>query len=258
MSDQEIPMSTVTSRDRSAAWDEPEGLHPRGTVVILPGRGERPAIYQRFGRRLAADAWRVRVVGDATVDLEGVTAQVKTALTAPDDPAPRVLVGSDTGALAALRLLATGSVTVDGAVLAGLPDPDGDPDLGSWDAEVVARTSCPTHQSLIVDQDRLERGALTAERVPQALREAVHLPAITVPVLGLHGADDSISALSYARQRYARLPRARLVSVADGRHDVLNARSHRSVAATVVLFLEDLRAGTAATTVEELEEGEGT
>lgn len=40
----------------------PEGLLTRGTVVVVPGRGETPATYTRFGRRLAADAYRVRVV----------------------------------------------------------------------------------------------------------------------------------------------------------------------------------------------------
>ena len=40
----------------------PPGLRTRGTVIVVPGRGEGSATYQRFGRRLAADAYRVRVV----------------------------------------------------------------------------------------------------------------------------------------------------------------------------------------------------
>ncbi|MZG13854.1 alpha/beta hydrolase, partial [Streptomyces sp. SID5914] len=40
----------------------PQGLRTRGTVVVVPGRGESHATYNRFGRRLAADAYRVRVV----------------------------------------------------------------------------------------------------------------------------------------------------------------------------------------------------
>ncbi|MFI0507495.1 hypothetical protein ACH3WN_32360 [Streptomyces albogriseolus] len=50
------------------AWDEPEGIAPHGTLVVLPGRGEHGGVYERFGRRIAADgypAWQVRV-GDAT------------------------------------------------------------------------------------------------------------------------------------------------------------------------------------------------
>jgi hypothetical protein len=35
----------------------------------------------------------------------------------------------------------------------------------------------------------------------------------------------------------------RLVTIAGGRHDVLNDVTHRTVAATIVLFLERLRLG---------------
>ena len=38
--------------------------------------------------------------------------------------------------------------------------------------------------------------------------------------------------------------------VADGRHDILNDASHRSVAASVVLFLERLRVGAEKPLVE--------
>ncbi|WP_331750066.1 hypothetical protein [Streptomyces sp. NBC_01707] len=39
----------------------PESLRTRGTIVVVPGRGECQAAYTRFGRR-PADAYRVRVV----------------------------------------------------------------------------------------------------------------------------------------------------------------------------------------------------
>lgn len=42
------------------SWDEPEGLAPRGTVLVAPGRGEHGGGYERLGRRLAFDAYRVR------------------------------------------------------------------------------------------------------------------------------------------------------------------------------------------------------
>ena len=63
----------MTLADQDApviAWDEPDGLIPRGTVVVIPGRGETPAVYERFGRRLAGDAYRVRAVIDPAVDAE--------------------------------------------------------------------------------------------------------------------------------------------------------------------------------------------
>jgi alpha-beta hydrolase superfamily lysophospholipase len=230
------------------SWDEPEGITARGTLVVLPGRGEEPGVYQRFGRRIAADGYRVRAVGDPTSDLEAVTAQLKTILTDAQSPQPRVVVGSDAGALAALRVVATSSVPVDALILAGLPDLDYTPavDLDTWESEAQARTSCPTHRGLIADEELLDRGALTPDRVPQALRESIHLEAVDLPVLGLHGVDDEISPLSNAAPLYARLPNSRLVGIDDGRHDVLNAAVHRTVAATVVLFLEDLRRGAGA------------
>ncbi|MFI5064826.1 MAG: hypothetical protein ACHP9Z_12730, partial [Streptosporangiales bacterium] len=69
------------------------------------------------------------------------------------------------------------------------------------------------------------------------------LGAVDQPVLGIHGADDPVSSLADACARYAAAARAELVSIAGGRHDTLNDLAHRSVAATIVLFLERLRLG---------------
>ena len=77
--------------------------------------------------------------------------------------------------------------------------------------------------------------------MPPELLSAADLSAVTVPVLALHGADDTVSPLDAARRAYAGLPGGRFVSLAGTRHDVLNDTSHRTAAATVVLFLERLR-----------------
>jgi alpha-beta hydrolase superfamily lysophospholipase len=162
-----------------------------------------------------------------------------------------VLVGSDTGALLALRLVAHGSVGVDGLVLAGLPDPAyAGTTAVSADAEPELRASCPTHQKLLRDAERglFQAGALTGERIPEVLRDPVDPAAVTVPVLALHGANDQVSPLDAVADRYAALATAELLGVEDGRHDVLNAAHHRSVAASVVLWLERLRLSTAAGT----------
>jgi alpha-beta hydrolase superfamily lysophospholipase len=246
------------TREPVLAWDEPSGLAPRGTVVVLPGRGERPGVYERFGRRLAADAYRVRVVdthtegrpasSDSTrsgsTSVEEVALRVKAVLTAPASPAPTVLVGSDLGALLALRLVGQGAVRLDGLVLAGLPDPGQRVNV-SAEEEPELRASCPTHQSLLRDTDRglFEAGGLGEDSIPAELRELGGLAEVSVPVLALHGDNDAITPLAGAAATYRRLPNAQLVSVRDGRHDVLNAANHRAVAATVVLWLERLRAG---------------
>jgi hypothetical protein len=64
---------------------------------------------------------------------------------------------------------------------------------------------------------------------------------VTQPILGIHGTDDPVSPLAAARVRYAAAPSAELISIAGGRHDALNDVTHRTVAATIVLFLERLR-----------------
>lgn len=90
----------------------PEGLRVRGTVLVVPGRGETRATYARFGRRLAADAYRVRVIDAPDLDagdLDGLAARLNDAAegTAVEDGVvrPLVLVGSDSGAAAIAALL---------------------------------------------------------------------------------------------------------------------------------------------------------
>ena len=232
----------MTSTTSVSAWDEPTGIAPRGTVLVLPGRGERPGLYRRFGARLAADGYRVRVLPDPTAGL--AEAALKAALTGAETVAPRVVLGVDTGALAALRAAAERSAPIDALILVGLPDPDRRAEewLESWEDEVEYRASCPTHRGLLADETLVERGALSPERIPPELREPVDLAGLELPVLGLHGDDDVLSPIDGVRARYAQLPEAQLVLVGHGRHDVLNSASHRSVAARVVQFLESIRA----------------
>lgn len=142
----------------------PEGLRTRGTVLVVPGRGESQATYRRFGRRLAADSYRVRVLSapviaeaDLAGSLERFAAQLADAVagTGADGPVrPLVLAGSDTGA-AALAALAR-SVTPDAPwwpqalVLAALPGYAAH-QPGSWDDELDVRTQCSVHRAVLSD-----------------------------------------------------------------------------------------------------------
>jgi alpha-beta hydrolase superfamily lysophospholipase len=236
-------MTVTTERATAASWVEPDGVAPRGTLIVIPGRGEGPELYERFGRRIAADAYRVQVVSDPVADPALTTSQV-LAITA--EVRPYVLVGSDTGALFAAGLVASGQVAdVDAVVLAGLPTAEAEPpvvgraDAESWEAELAARTACPTHRGRLAGQG-LRRGALF-EPIPAGWESLADLGRIQPPVLGLHGTADPVSPLDAARERYRQAPRAELVSIAGGVHDVLNDVTHRTVAATIVLFLERLR-----------------
>jgi pimeloyl-ACP methyl ester carboxylesterase len=86
----------------------------------------------------------------------------------------------------------------------------------------------------------VRRGALY-EPIPADWLERADLDGLRVPILGIHGSDDPISPLGQVRGRYAAAPSAELVRITAGRHDVLNDQTHRTVAATVVLFLERIR-----------------
>lgn len=207
-------------------WAPPEGVTVRGTVVLLPGRGEHPGVYTRLGTRLAFDGYRVVAVAAG----DDVAAAIRGG------PVPVVLLGSDTGAARALALAA--ELPVHAVVAAGLPlSADAAPDR-SWAAELDARTACPVHRARLEADDRLDRGALLTEPadVPEVLPPG--------PVLVLHGGADAVADPKAARAFAETLPAARFVLVEGGRHDVLNDVAHRSVAAEVVQFLEWLRAGT--------------
>ena len=231
--DQHVPVVT---------WTEPEGIAVRGTLVVIPGRGEQPAHYERFGRRVAADGYRVHAVTDPTLDAALTASQISDQLTGPGTPRPLILAGSDTGALFAAGLAATGQAPwLDALVLAGLPATEASPGRGSWEDELDTRTACPTHRGRLSGPG-LRRGALY-EPVPAGWAERAELDAVTQPILGIHGTDDPVSPLAAIRSRYAAAASAELVSIAGGRHDVLNDVTHRTVAGTIVLFLERLRLG---------------
>jgi alpha-beta hydrolase superfamily lysophospholipase len=233
----------TTATAATLTWTEPDGIAARGTVVLIPGRGEQPELYERFGRRIASDGYRVHAVAEPAQDEATATGQI-AALLASDSPAPHVLAGSDTGALFALGLAASGDLPgVAALVLAGLPVPPSavpaTPATVSWDDELDIRTTCPTHRARLA-AGNLRRGALY-EPVPPGWLARADLSQISQPVLGLHGADDPVSPLAAARAQYATVPRAELVSIIGGRHDALNDQTHRTAAATIVLFLERLR-----------------
>ncbi|MFI1735626.1 alpha/beta hydrolase [Streptomyces acidicola] len=228
----------MTSPQPVHAWDEPEGIAPRGTLVVLPGRGEHGGVYERFGRRIATDGYRVRALADPSPDPDAVADQAAKLLRDETLPGPRVLVGSDTGALYAAWLAARGTPGLDALVLAGLPTaPHALAATPDWETELDQRTACPTHRGRLTSDGAFRRGALT-DAAP------AELPApdgIFVAVLALHGADDTVSPLSQARRAYRALPGVELVSLAGTRHDALNDVTHRTAAATIVLFLERLR-----------------
>jgi alpha-beta hydrolase superfamily lysophospholipase len=255
-------MSQTTFVTDYTDYTGPEGLRTRGTVLVVPGRGESEATYRRFGRRLAADSYRVRVLsapviaeGDLAGSLERFAAQLTDAVagtvagTGADGPVrPLVLAGSDTGA-AALAALVARSAPQSGTpdvpwwpqalVLAALPGYAAH-QPGSWDDELNVRTQCSVHRAVLSDDESVPRGALSAA-VPGALLDVAYGSTADVPQLLLVGDADPLADRDALAQAAKALPAARLVVVRGAHHDVLNDLQHRSVAAEVVTFLEALR-----------------
>ncbi|MFD7807949.1 alpha/beta hydrolase [Streptomyces cellulosae] len=244
--------------DRSDHTDHfaPEGLRTRGTVVVVPGRGETRATYDRFGSRLAADAYRVRVVDAPAVDagdLPGTLSRFAARLTAAVDGVrgedgtvrPVVVVGSDTGAALVAALYGTAGASVAGVpeaeavVLAGLPG-RAPAAADTWDGELDVRTSCPAHRRVLTDDAGVRRGALN-DAVPEELLAAAHDGGTALPALILAGDADPLANSDELHRTAKSLARARLSVVRGAHHDVLNDLQHRSVAAEVVTFLETLR-----------------
>lgn len=219
-------------------WREPSpGPAARGSLVVLVGRGETPEVYERLGRRVAADGYRVVAVGESAPAPHAVAALAATL------PAPHVVLGVD--AATAVRVARTGGA--DALVLAGVPTPAGVRGL-TWQAELDARTACTEHQRVL---GRTTRSSLFADAGAVAAADLTtpdDAP-LDVPALALHGADDRISPAEHAVAAYRTLGARQVALVAGGRHDVLNDVAHRSVAALFVQLLERVRLGADLPTV---------
>lgn len=226
----------------------PEGLRVRGTILVVPGRGDTRATYARFGRRLAADAYRVRVIDAPDLDTEDLHALAGRLTDAAEDTAtedgvvrPLVLVGADSGAAAVAALLGqTPGVRPDAVVLAGLPGQVPAVTAGTWDEELDVRTSCPAHRGALTQDPEVRRGSLD-DAIPEAVLVAAYDSEAAVPTLFLVGDADPLADHEALAHTAKSLSSARLSVVHGAHHDVLNDLQHRSVAAEVVTFLETLR-----------------
>lgn len=215
---------------RARSW-APDGTS-RGTVVLLPGRGEHPQIYERFGLRLAADGYTVIVPEPDAADHGSPLDWFNDGLSRPF-----VLAGSDTGARFAVSAALDRVGLLDGLILAGLPSrPMPDPPADR-NAEIAARTACGVHTKLLSGDRKFAWGTLG--EIPADCPWPERLPSI--PALVLHGETDIVAPPGPAESLAARHATATLVLTKGGAHDVLNDKDHRSVAARIVLFLESLR-----------------
>ncbi|GIF53038.1 alpha-beta hydrolase superfamily lysophospholipase [Asanoa ferruginea] len=234
-------MSSPLRSERDFA--PPPGLRVRGTVLVVAGRGETPDSYTRFGSRLAADAYRVRVLPAFDGSLPAFEESLASAVAGIEDrAAPLVLIGADTGAAAIGALVARPQPLApwwpDAVVLAGLPGYDAH--ALEWDEELDARTHCPVHRGVLTDDAAIRPGTF-ATAVPAALLDAAYGSTAEPPHLLLVGDADPLADRAALSRLAKALPSVRLTTVRGAHHDVLNDLSHRSVAAHIVTFLEALR-----------------
>jgi pimeloyl-ACP methyl ester carboxylesterase len=140
---------------------------------------------------------------------------------------------------------------VSGLILSGLPTAASGAPAAEWEEELDLRTSCPTHRARISDSG-VNRAQLFTDLPAEWLDPSIP-GRIQLPILGIHGQDDVVSPLESARRWYGNVARAELVSIAGGRHDALNDQTHRTVAATIILFLERLPLGADVTPIAVVE-----
>lgn len=234
----------------------PDRLRTRGTVIVVPGRGETSASYARLGSRLAYDAYRVRVTELPGTDPSAVAAFLGeldrtlseavaglAAETADSLVRPLVLAGADLGAAGLAALLARAdpgaSWWPQALVLAGLPGYIA-ATAGDWPDELDLRTQCPAHRDLLTSDNAVQRGRLT-DAAPADVLDAAYESTVDVPQLLLVGDADALADRGALARAAKALPAARLAVVRGGHHDVLNDLQHRSVAAEIVTFLEAVR-----------------
>jgi alpha-beta hydrolase superfamily lysophospholipase len=239
----------VNAEQNLERWEPSQSVTPRGTVIVIPGRGEHGGVYERLGRRLAFDGYVVLALsggvmhdGDRSPDSDGLKAIVAEA--SGGAPRPLFLVGSDIGALEAIRLAGSAELGVAGVVAAGLPVAPlsqrvSEP--GTWEDELALRTACPVHRKRISQDNAFMRGSLRPDLRLGVLADQVLVGQSQVPILAIHGQSDQVGSPAAVQSFVRQLPRAKVVFVREGLHDILNDAHHRSVAAAVVVFLERLR-----------------
>ena len=194
---------TATTQRATAALEPSRGVAPRGTLIVIPGRGEAPDLYQRFGRRIAGDGYRVHAVADPVAEPALTTAQVspsppRCARTCWSDRTPARCsrpgwsrrAGRRGGRGGAGRTAGCGDAATGGV---------GPPMRRSWEAELAARTACP----LVAAgwQARGCAGGRCSSRSPPAGGRSRTWAGRPQPVLGLHGTANPVSPLAAARER---------------------------------------------------------
>ena len=178
----------------------------RGEAVLLGG-GAPDGDLDYLTDHLLLSGFTVVVVADVGVDPVGARSTALRSIQDSTTPRPHVLIGSGVGATLAADIASTRPVGLSALVL----------------ANIVTSAS---------------RGV----KIP----EGISLPKardIVQPVLFLHGDTDPVTDIADAANWATQLSFGAVRVVQRGGHGVLGGEERRSVAASIVLFLERQRAG---------------
>lgn len=178
----------------------------RGTAVLLGG-GAPDGDLEHLTDHLLLSGFTVVVIPDVAVD--PIEAR-STALRAVQDTTtqrPHVIIGSGVGATLAADIAATRPVGLAALVLANIVTP------ASRGVEIPPGIALPKARDLLQ------------------------------PVLFLHGDTDPVTDIADAANWATQLPFGAVRIVQRGGHGVLGGDERRSVAASIVLFLERQKAG---------------
>lgn len=238
---------------------------PRYVALIAHGYGEHAGRYGHVARHLAghggavyapdhlghglSDGERALVddVGDLVDDLDAAA----RAVCADHPDRPLVLVGHSMGGIVATRFAQRHGDRLAALVLSGpaiggagaieallamdpMPEVPIDPATLSRDPDVGRDYA----QDPLVWHGPFRRATLRA--MVAAVRAIATGPALAVPALWLHGADDSLTPLADARAAVERIGGARLESVVypGARHEVFNETNRDEVLAAVTSFID--------------------
>lgn len=241
-------------------WTVPD---PRARVVFVHGFGEHSGLYHRFAAALVQR--RIEVFALDQIG-HGLTSGERGVFTSLDDLAenaaglaaiagsesatvPVVLAGHSVGSLVVALLAAREPDRFAGYVLSGsiLSPLDWIAELGpddELDLDPAGLSTEPAYLDALATDPLAFTSASAAQTLTRALppawtEVAAALPAVARPILLVHGEQDPVAPVAEAARWADRLPAGRAAVIPGSLHDVLNDRSHETVALIIAAFVAE-------------------
>lgn len=275
-----IEQAFVTAEDGARlfyrALDPPEGTEVKAAVVICHGYAEHSGRYERLMEALAAAGYasiamdhrghgRSASLLGLVSNFDAIVADVtryRTLAAERHDGKPIFLIGHSMGGMTVMLHIIRHAQTLEGAVLIApaIEVPDNIPDIMIKLSKVLGKVTPRlgvqpffNAEDLSTKRDVQEaaktdplfyRGRIRARTGAQLYDAMVDVNAtmgsISVPLLLLHGADDTVAKPHVSEQIYAAVASTdKTRKVFPGvRHEILNDTSEDEVVATIVEWLD--------------------